>query len=98
MNAMGTKVRVVEGLNEILPIEDPELGAELRKNLTKQGIEFHLGEFVKSVENTGNSTTVTLNNGTTFESDLTLVSLGITPNADQLNLDALGVRLSRGFH
>ena len=97
MNAMGTKVRVVEGLNEILPIEDPELGAELRKNLTKQGIEFHLGEFVKSVENTGNSTTVTLNNGTTFESDLTLVSLGITPNADQLNLDALGVRLSRGF-
>lgn len=97
MNAMGTNVTVIEGLNEILPVEDPELGAELRKNLKKQGIQFQLGEFVKTVENTGKGTTVTLNNGTTFESDLTLVSLGITPNADQLNLDALGVRLSRGF-
>jgi dihydrolipoamide dehydrogenase len=96
LNAMGTKVRVIEGLNEILPVEDPELGAELRKNLMKQGIEFQLGQFVDSVKNTGDGTTVTLNDGTVFESELTLISLGIRPNSDNLGLEKIGVELERG--
>ena len=97
LNAMGTHVRVIEGLNEILPVEDPELGAELRKNLEKQGIEFILGQYVSGVENQGAKTIVTLNDGTKFESEITLVSLGITPNSDALGLEELGVQIDRGF-
>ena len=36
LNAMGTKVRVIEGLNEILPVEDPELGEDLRNNINNK--------------------------------------------------------------
>jgi dihydrolipoamide dehydrogenase len=97
LNAMGTEVRVIEGLNEILPVEDAEIGTELRKHLKKQGIQFHLGQFVDRVENTGNSTKVTLKDGTTFDSELTLISLGITPNSDALSLSEVGIETERGF-
>lgn len=97
LNAMGTKVRVIEGMNEILPSEDPEIGAELRKALKKQGIEFHLGQFVKSAINHGEHTEVTLNDGTSLTAELTLVSLGIQPNSNNLGLDAVGVNTDRDF-
>ncbi|MDR2086146.1 MAG: dihydrolipoyl dehydrogenase [Dysgonamonadaceae bacterium] len=48
-NALGTKVMVVEMLDEILGGMDKELSALLRSELTKKGIEFHLGTKVVSV-------------------------------------------------
>ena len=50
-NTLGTKVIVVEMLDEILPGMDRELSALLRNELTKKGIEFHLGAKVVSVNN-----------------------------------------------
>jgi dihydrolipoamide dehydrogenase len=50
-NALGTKVIVVEMLDEILGGMDKELSALLRAELTKKGIEFHLKTKVVSVDN-----------------------------------------------
>ena len=50
-NTLGTKVIVVEMLDEILGGMDKELSALLRSELSKKGIEFHLSTKVVSVVN-----------------------------------------------
>ncbi|GHT88862.1 dihydrolipoyl dehydrogenase [Bacteroidia bacterium] len=50
-NTLGTKVTVVEMMDEILGGMDKELSALLRSELTKKGIEFHLNTKVTSVSN-----------------------------------------------
>jgi dihydrolipoamide dehydrogenase len=50
-NTLGTKVIVVEMLDEILTGMDKELSALLRNELTKKGIEFHLSAKVTLVNN-----------------------------------------------
>ncbi|GHV10104.1 dihydrolipoyl dehydrogenase [Bacteroidia bacterium] len=51
-NTLGTKVVVVEMLDEILGGMDKELSAFLRAELTKKGITFHLQTKVTAVSNT----------------------------------------------
>ncbi|MFK7926764.1 MAG: dihydrolipoyl dehydrogenase [Myxococcota bacterium] len=96
-NAMGTHVTVVEGQDEILPIEDHEMGKEVRRNLAKKGIEFKLGQFVETVTRDGEEVVVTLKGGDTLRADKCLVALGVSPNSEGLGLEALGVSLERGF-
>ena len=93
----GAQVTVVEGLDEIVPREDRELGAELRKQLTKQGIEFRLGQFVNTVKVEGDEVVATLADGSTLTADKCLVALGITPNVEDLGLEEAGITLDRGF-
>jgi len=50
-NTLGTKVTVIEMMNEILSGMDKELSSFLRSELTKKGIEFHLNTKVISVKN-----------------------------------------------
>lgn len=96
-SSMGAEVTVIEGLDEILPREDREAAKEARKQLRKAGLDFQLGTFVDHVKATDSGTVVTLKDGTTFEADLTLIALGITPNTEGLGLEELGVKLERGF-
>jgi len=49
-NTLGSKVIVVEMLDEILPGMDKALSGFLRNELTKKGIEFHTGAKVVAVE------------------------------------------------
>jgi dihydrolipoamide dehydrogenase len=51
-NSLGTKVIVIEMLDEILGGMDRELSAQLRAEYTKKGIEFHLTTKVTSVDGT----------------------------------------------
>jgi dihydrolipoamide dehydrogenase len=96
-NAMGTEVTVVEGRDEVLPVEDEECGAVVRKKMAKSGIAFQLGRMVKQVRREGEETVTVLDDGTELRADLTLVALGITPNSSGIGLDQLGVRMERGF-
>jgi dihydrolipoamide dehydrogenase len=50
-NTLGTKVIVVEMMDEILGGMDKELSALLRSELTKKGVDFHLNTKVVSVNN-----------------------------------------------
>jgi dihydrolipoamide dehydrogenase len=97
--AMGAEVTVVEAMDEILPVEDREVAAALRKILEKQGIRFVLGTFVDRVDRDGDATLVHLKgHDAPLRADTTLVALGITPNSAGLGLEDLGVRLDkRGF-
>lgn len=94
---MGAEVTVIEGASEILPREDAEVAAEARKHLAKDGIRFELGTFVEKVERAGDGTRVTMQDGRTFDAELTLLALGIVPNTEGIGLEDAGVTMERGF-
>ena len=52
-NAIGTKVTVVEFLDNIVPLEDEEVSKQLSRILKKQGIEIMTSSNVESVDSSG---------------------------------------------
>jgi len=84
-NTFGTKVTIVEMLPEILPRQDSELCAELKKQLQKQGIEFYTESRVMEIkEKDGMLLTIfeTKNGTKTINSEKVLMATGRTPVID----------------
>jgi dihydrolipoamide dehydrogenase len=95
---LGVEVTVVEVLPEILSGVDPRVVREFRRLVEKEGITFHTGRRVDSVEYRADSVTAKLDDGTAVESDLVLVSVGRTPQTAGIGLERAGVRLTEGGH
>ncbi len=94
-NSMGSKVSVVEMLDEILGPTDREMSVLLRKDFEKKGIDFYLGSKVTEIkgkevifERNGQSESIV--------SEEILVSVGRKPVTEGLNLEVLGVEVLRG--
>jgi pyruvate/2-oxoglutarate dehydrogenase complex dihydrolipoamide dehydrogenase (E3) component len=91
---LGTQVTLIEGLERILPREDPEVSAALTSVLqSEQMTILPKATFVKASRN-GQTKVVTARQGdrfVTFEADEILVTLGRRPNVEGLNLEAAGV-------
>ena len=97
LNAMGTDVTVVEGQDEVLPLEEPDAAAVVRKSMAKSGVRFVLGKRVQEVRREGDETLTVLEDGTELRADQTLLALGISPNTSGIGLETLNVRMERGF-
>jgi dihydrolipoamide dehydrogenase len=93
-SALGTKVTVIEMLDEILPMIDADLAALFKRKLTAEGISFHLSSTVTKVA----GATVYFTDATgveqTVDGDKILLSVGTVPNTRGLNLDKLGVAMN----
>jgi pyruvate/2-oxoglutarate dehydrogenase complex dihydrolipoamide dehydrogenase (E3) component len=91
---LGTQVTLIEGLERILPREDPEVSAALTSVLQSEQMTIVTkATFVKASRN-GQTKVVTARQGDrflTFEADEILVTLGRRPNVEGLNLEAAGV-------
>ncbi len=100
---LGTRVTVVEFLDQILPGMDGEVGKQMMRILRKQGMEFKLGTKVTSAERTEGGVRLTIElvaggEAKSLEADVVLVSVGRRPYTDALGLDDVGVeRDERGF-
>jgi dihydrolipoamide dehydrogenase len=94
-NSMGSKVTVIEMLDEILTGMDREMSVMLRQMLAKKGITFHLSSKVTEVK--GNEVFF-LKDGQTqsVTGDKILVSIGRRPVTKGFGLENLGVELYRG--
>jgi len=92
---LGTRVTIIEGLDCILPKEDPEVSSTIAEILRSEGINIVTNAmFIKASRN-GNKKVVTAKQGEqtlTFEADEILVTLGRQPNVEGLNLEAAGVK------
>lgn len=94
-NSLGTKVTIVEMLDEILTGMDSEMSVMMRQIYTKKGITFHLSSKVTEVK----GTEVIFEKGGKTESvsgDKILVSVGRRPVTKGFGLENLGVELDRG--
>ena len=99
-NAYGAKITLIEMMPTLAPREDAELGTELGKQFSKAGITVKTGTKVEKIDSSGELVKVTVSGpaGTeTFEAEQALVAIGFRPNSENLGLEALGVKLEKGF-
>ncbi len=95
---LGADVTVIEYLDRILPGMDGELSREMKKILTKQGIQFKLETKVAEAKASDKGVTLTLEaasggNTETLSADIVLVAVGRKPYVAGLGLDKIGVAL-----
>ena len=97
---LGSKVTVVEDLDQILPGMDGEVRKEANKIFKKQGFEYRLGTKVTGAKAGKKGVTLTVEPAAggaaeTIEADVVLVSIGRRPNTDGLGLDKIGLELNK---
>ncbi len=102
-NAIGTEVTVVEFMEQgLVPREDPEVSKELGKVFKRMGIKVLANTAVETVKKTARTCTVTAKNRkdgkvTEIKCDVVLSATGISPNTENIGLEALGIKTDRGF-
>ena len=97
---LGSEVTVIELADQIVPREDAEISQSLKEALEEEGMTFRLGARTTKVARTQGGLSVTIETkgggGETIEGSHLLVSIGQTPNADDLGLDKAGIETDRG--
>ena len=99
-NGYGAKVTIVEMLPTLVPLEDEEIGKELGKQFEKAGIKVKVGAKVEGIDASGDTVKVKVSSpagAETIEAEQALVAIGTRPNSENLGLEALGVKIERGF-
>ncbi len=95
-SVLGTKVTVIEMLDNILPVEDTEVSQLLEKSFKKRGIDVYTKTMVEKAEVKGKKVFVTINqNGQKKElsADKVLSAIGVTGNVEGFGLEELGIEL-----
>jgi dihydrolipoamide dehydrogenase len=98
-NAIGTKVTVVEFLDNIVPLEDEEVSKQLSRILKKQGINIMTSSNVESVDSSGDICKVQVKTATgteTLEAEIVLSAVGISTNLEGIGLEENGVKTEKG--
>ncbi len=98
----GAAVTLVEALPHLLPQEDEEISTIAEKEFAKQGISVLTGAKVvsaRAIANEGGAEVAveTPDGVKKLSAEVALVGIGVQGNSDGLGLEALGVRVDRGF-
>ena len=97
---MGAEVTVVEMLDRLVPVEDADVSAFLEKALKKQGMTIHTGAGVEELKATANGVSAKIKgkDGKTQSAEFShaIVAIGIVPNTENIGLEALGVKTTKG--
>ena len=100
-SSYGTQVTLVEMLPRLVPLEDEEVSAELKRAFQKRGIQSLTGHKVLSVQTTEKGVQVKVSSEEgekTLEAEQALISIGFKPNTRDIGLESAGVALNeRGF-
>ena len=99
--SFGTKIKIVEMQDEILPMMDRELTKVLRGILAKKGIEIHTGTKVTKIAQESGQGVVHAETADgkalALKGDKVLVAIGRKSNTDMLKLDKIGIESNRGL-
>ena len=93
LNDLDSDVVVVELANEILPGLDKRTSGELRKQLSKRGVNFKLGTSVESITDKK----VSFSDGESDTFDCVLVAVGREPLTQNIGLEEVGIKVNKGF-
>ena len=100
-NSYGSKVTIVEMMNNILPMEDVDVSTELTRSLSKAGMRILVDSKVEQINQDNQNITLTISNKSghsSISTEQVLVAIGFIPNTEGLGLDAIGVKKdSQGF-
>ncbi|ALJ12827.1 dihydrolipoyl dehydrogenase [Sphingopyxis macrogoltabida] len=97
---MGAEVTVVEMLDRLVPVEDADVSSFLEKALKKQGMTIHTGAGVEELKATANGVSAKIKGKDdkveSAEFSHAIVAIGIVPNTEDIGLEALGVKTTKG--
>ena len=97
----GTEVTVLEKEGQILPLTEGIVADELRHCLEDEGIKIYTAVNIEELREEGGLKVVTAKQGRrrlTVRGEELLLATGVTPNSDNMGLEAAGVKVdSRGF-
>ena len=96
---MGTKVTIVEFLDNIVPVEDEDVSKQLNRSFKKLGIEIMTKSSVEKIDSSGDLCKVTVKTDAgekVLEAEIVLSAVGYTPNLENLGLEELGVKVDKG--
>ena len=95
---LGSQVTVVEVLPQVLTGVEPRIVTQFRRIVEKEGIAFHTGRTVASLDYGDESITAHLDDGTNIEADLVLVSVGRRAQTRGIGLEDAGVVIDERDH
>ena len=99
-NAFGTKVTIIEAMEQILPLEDKDAAVALEKSYKKRGIDIMAGARLEKAEIKphGVTLTVKMKDGSdrTIDVERVLVAVGRAPIIEDIGLEKAGVKTDRG--
>jgi dihydrolipoamide dehydrogenase len=93
----GTEIVLIEALDQILPLEDPEIAKVVASEFRKQNITVSTGKPLEQVEGGKSSVRVTWD-GRTEEFDYLCIAAGRAPDVKALGLEAAGVQTEERGH
>lgn len=94
-NSYGSKVTIVEMMNNILPMEDVDVSTELTRSLSKAGMRILVDSKVEQINQDNQNITLTISNKSghsSISTEQVLVAIGFIPNTEGLGLDTIGVK------
>lgn len=99
---LGTKITVVELLDQLLPGTDPDLVRVVQKHLKKgEPADIHLKSKAVSLDKSGGKAKITIETEgkqEVIDAEKVLVAVGFKPNSGGLGLDNVGVKLDESGH
>ncbi|HEY2332295.1 MAG TPA: dihydrolipoyl dehydrogenase [Acidimicrobiales bacterium] len=94
--SLGAEVTLVEALDRLLPLEDPDSSAALARAFRARGIDVRTGVGLAGAKADDDGVRVELVDGTSLDVDQVLVAVGRRPRTAGIGLEALGVLDDRG--
>jgi dihydrolipoamide dehydrogenase len=95
---MGVKVTLLEALDRLVPLEDPDVSAEVLKQFKAQGIDCRVGAKVSKVDSGKTGVRVEVEGSEPVKADQLLVAIGRLPRSADIGLEQAGVKVDqRGF-
>lgn len=87
----GVKVSIIEGMNRVLAMEEPDASAVLDEVLRRDGVDLYLSARAESVEQAGGPVTINLQDGRKLTARQLLVATGRRANLRDIGLETVGL-------
>jgi dihydrolipoamide dehydrogenase len=100
LNAFGTKVTLVEMMDQVLPVEDEEVAKVVERSFKQSGIDCRVSTKVENIKVTKNGVSLDLIKGDSKESlkvDSLLLAIGVVANTHDLLSPKVQLEMDRGY-
>lgn len=100
LNAFGTKVTLVEMLDQVLPVEDDEVAKVVERSFKQSGIDCRVSTKVENIKVGKNGVSLDLIKGDSKESlkvDSLLLAIGVVANTHNLLSPKVQLEMDRGY-
>ena len=92
--AIGTKVTIVEMLDQLIPMMDADIAAELARSMKKAGLEIYTSSKAEDLKATDKGVSCRVGDKT-IEAELALVAIGRKLNSDAPGVKELGIAVEK---